>query len=280
MNQDRMQAGNNNLPVINWRFPEAARFGRVIPKEKLYQQAGANAALKQRVVQQVGQIKWVYKLAENTTNLAKTNAVDEIEIIQITLKSNILEESILAAIDKAIPHPTLFILKRQLSNETDEICLVAAHKVKSNTIAGKEAWQQSQYLKSAWFNPERVNNKPLPAATNLQSLYEQLIEALIPNSPERAINNPDETPSKVSDQKASYSIEAKKEQNRTNLPKPSIKLTVEEKLQALAEIELLEKKLQTTKAKRDREKQFNRRRELNDDYKTLKQQLAALQAKI
>ena len=56
MNRDKIPNRNITLPIIHWRFPEAAKFGRVIPKEKLYQQANVSAALKQRFVEQVGQI--------------------------------------------------------------------------------------------------------------------------------------------------------------------------------------------------------------------------------
>ena len=82
-----MAIANHSQPKLHWRFPEAAKFGRVIPKEKLYSQAGVSAQLKQLFVEQVGQIKWAYKLAETTINLAKHEQVDEIEIIQIKLKN-------------------------------------------------------------------------------------------------------------------------------------------------------------------------------------------------
>lgn len=283
---------NNTLPIIYWRFPEAAKFGRVIPKEKLYQQANVSAALKQRFVEQAGQIKWAYKLAEGTTNLSRTESVTEIEIIHITLKSKDLDENILAAIDKAIPHPTLFILKRyqnhQSNNQssesesqgTEQICITAAHKVKGNTASGKETWQQSQYLNSAWFQPTQVTAMPLPTATNLQRLYEQLLEALIPGSIERITNSTElnadsteQTSQQISELNAHDNINEKYQAEAINQP-------IEEKLATLAEIEFLSKKLQQVKAKRDKEKQFNRRRELNDDYKALKKQLAQLQARI
>ena len=276
---------NNTLPIIHWRFPEAAKFGRVIPKEKLYQQANVSAALKQRLVEQVGQIKWAYKLAEGTTNLSRTESVTEIEIIQISLKSNDLDENILAAIDKAIPHPTLFVLKRyhnhQSNNQsseseqkgTEQICITAAHKVKGNTASGKETWQQSQYLNSTWFQPTQVTAMPLPTATNQQRLYEQLLEALISSSPEPNIKSPEQTSRQISEPNAHYNINEEHQAEKINQP-------IEEKLATLAEKESLNKKLQQVKAKRDKEKQFNRRRELNDDYKALKKQLTKLQARI
>jgi len=54
------------------------------------------------------------------------------------------------------------------------------------------------------------------------------------------------------------------------------KRSLEDKLADLAAIEKLNKQIEQTKAKRDKEKQFNRKRELNDQFKALKKQLAAL----
>ena len=54
------------------------------------------------------------------------------------------------------------------------------------------------------------------------------------------------------------------------------KRSLEDKLADLAAIEALNKQIEQTKAKRDKEKQFNRKRELNDQFKALKKQLATL----
>jgi len=272
-------ANKQNQPHIHWKFPETAKFGRVIPKEKLYSQAGASAELKQLFVEQVAQIKWAYKLAESTINLAKTEKVHELEVIHIKLKGQTLDEKILIAIDKAIPHPTLFILtrdakqgdKREGVNDTketniteQEIAYQAAHKLKTITQSNKEKWQQSAYLKSQWLVPSSQHSEPLPAATSLESLYTQLLEALMP------LDFQDD----------------KKEQSTKNLQEPKSanehtksqqkKRSLEDKLADLAAIKKLNKQIEQTKAKRDKEKQFNRKRELNDQFKTLKKQLAAL----
>ena len=61
----------------------------------------------------------------------------------------------------------------------------------------------------------------------------------------------------------------------TNKPQQK-KRSLEDKLADLAAIEALNKQIEQTKAKRDKEKQFNRKRELNDQFKALKKQLAAL----
>ena len=251
-------ATKQNQPRLHWKFPEAAKFGRVIPKEKLYIQAGANAELKQLFVEQVAQIKWAFKLAENTINLAKTEQVHELEVIHIKLKSQTLDEKILTAIDKAIPHPTLFILTREVNTTEHEIAYQAAHKLKTITQSNKEKWQQSAYLKSQWLVPSSQQAAPLPAATSLEKLYNQLLEALIPLGFQGAKN--------LQEPKSVY--EHSKPQQK--------KRSLEDKLADLAAIEKLNKQIEQTKAKRDKEKQFNRKRELNDQFKALKKQLATL----
>lgn len=263
-------ANKQNQPRIHWKFPEAAKFGRVIPKEKLYSQAGANAELKQLFVEQVAQIKWAFKLAESTINLAKTEQVHELEVIHIKLKAKTLDEKILTAIDKAIPHPTLFMLTRdskpgdKVKGENEEvpaeqeIAYQAAHKLKAVTQSNKNKWQQSAYLKSQWLVQSSQFSAPLPAATSLESLYTQLLEALMPLSLQSAKNL----------QEPSSANEYTKSQQK--------KRSLEGKLADLAAIEKLNKLIEQTKVKRDKEKQFNRKRELNDQFKALKKQLAAL----
>jgi hypothetical protein len=54
---------------VLFAYPKSAQFGRVIPKSKIYEHAGANTALKDLFVAQVDQIVWKYKLAPETTNL-------------------------------------------------------------------------------------------------------------------------------------------------------------------------------------------------------------------
>jgi hypothetical protein len=266
-------ANKQNQPRIHWKFPETAKFGRVIPKEKLYSQAGASAELKQLFVEQVAQIKWAFKLAESTINLSKTEQVHELEVIYIKLKAQTLDEKILTAIDKAIPHPTLFMLtrdakqgdKREGVNDTkeaniteQEIAYQAAHKLKTITQSNKEKWQHSAYLKSQWLAPSSQQAAPLPAATSLESLYKQLLEAIMPLGFQGLHDT--QVPSNANEH---HNAQHKKR-------------SLEDKLADLAAIEILNKQINQTKAKRDKEKQFNRKRELNDQFKALQKQLAAL----
>ena len=83
-------------------YPKAAAFGRVVPKSRIYEHAGASTALRDLFVTQVDQIVWKYKLAPETTNLAATKAVSEIQVFGISMRSSKLDEDVLRAIDRAI----------------------------------------------------------------------------------------------------------------------------------------------------------------------------------
>src|SRR5690242_9646957 len=91
-------------------YPKGATLGRLVPKSKIYEHAGANTALKDMFVREVDQIVWRFKLAPETTNLSATDAVAEVQVFGISLKNGKLDEAVLRAIDKAIPFPLIFEL--------------------------------------------------------------------------------------------------------------------------------------------------------------------------
>ncbi|PWE27654.1 hypothetical protein C4N9_16625 [Pararhodobacter marinus] len=94
------------MTLYDW--PRAAAFGRVIPKTKIYEHAGANTGLKDLFVREVDQIVWSHKLAPETVNLAATKQVAEIQVFRITARTATLDRDVLRAIDKAIPFPLIF----------------------------------------------------------------------------------------------------------------------------------------------------------------------------
>jgi len=73
-------------------YPTKARFGRKIPKSKLYENASANTKLKDKFVNQIEKIVWQYKLAPNTLNLDATNKVPEIQVFDIFLKTKEVDQ--------------------------------------------------------------------------------------------------------------------------------------------------------------------------------------------
>ncbi|UMM64707.1 DUF4391 domain-containing protein [Aristophania vespae] len=155
-------------------YPRAAAFGRVVPKTKIYEHTGANAALKDLFVTQVDQIVWKFKLAPETTNLAATRTVSEIQVFGISLRTSKLNEEVLRAIDRAIPFPLLFELTWSGKRKA-----VAAFKRPSEADAAK--WVVSEYFATEWA-PDDEMRQPLPVALNLGGLYEAILTAMMPVS--------------------------------------------------------------------------------------------------
>lgn len=154
-----------------FEYPAAAAFGRILPKNKIYERAGATKALKDLYITQVDQITWTYKLAPETINLAAVKSVTEIQIFSITLRMGKLDYEVLRAIDRAIPFPLIFEIlwagRRQV---------VAAFKRPSEADSTK--WVVSDYFESKWVL-EETPRQPLPVALDLGALYEQMLTALM-----------------------------------------------------------------------------------------------------
>lgn len=161
-------------------WPKQAAFGRVVPKSKIYEHAAVSAALKERFVQQVEQINWAYKLAPETVNLPATPAVAEIQVFRLNLKGASLDQDVLKAIDRAIPFPLIFELV-----QGGRIKLVAAYKrptQRPKSAADNSPWVVGSYFETDW-QPESFPRQPLPVALDLGVLYEKLMYHLSPLTP-------------------------------------------------------------------------------------------------
>lgn len=147
---------------------------RVIPKERLYAEAGVGADVKQRFVDEVQRVRWGYKLGAESLRIKGTDSVPEIQVFEIELKGDALSNAVLNAIDKAIPSPIIFELVRSTGGESDEVQVVAAYKQ-----PGLRGPKISSYLHSAW-RPAVEPRSPLPSAIDLGVLYSQLLADLMP----------------------------------------------------------------------------------------------------
>ncbi|MCW5686940.1 MAG: DUF4391 domain-containing protein [Pseudolabrys sp.] len=155
-------------------YPKSAAFGRVVPKNKIYEHADANTALKDLFVREVDQIVWRFKLAPETTNLDATAAVGEVQVFGISLKTGHLDEAVLRAIDKAIPFPLIFELTWRGKRKA-----TAAFKRPSEADGSK--WVISEYFATDWA-PEDAPREPLPVSLDLGALYDRLLTAMMPAS--------------------------------------------------------------------------------------------------
>ena len=91
------------------KFPEYAKVGRIVAKEKLY--SGIDTTTKSLFQGEILRITWEYKFAPNTINLP-AKKWPEIEVFRITLKNSEVPEKVLKAIDSAIPYPILFLIEK------------------------------------------------------------------------------------------------------------------------------------------------------------------------
>lgn len=157
-------------------YPKQAEFGRVLPKNKIYEHSGANTRLKDLFVEQVEQIVWRYKLAPETINLAAKPSVPEIQVFAIQLKTVELHRDVLRCIDNAVPFPIIFEVTQGQGSET-KVQAVAAYKRPSE--ADLTNWIFSEYFESEWM-PATAERESLPLALDLGGLYEQLLYKLIP----------------------------------------------------------------------------------------------------
>jgi hypothetical protein len=209
-------------------YPKQAAFGRVLPKNKIYEHSGALPAVREMFVRQVEQIVWQYKLAPETINLAPKPGVPELQIFAIQLKTPALNHEVLRCIDGAIQFPIIFELT--FEDKTQE---VAAFKRPSESDSNR--WVVSDYFSTQWM-PTGSLRVAMPLALDLGGLYEQLLRRLI-SLPLRSNENLAELVNRV-------------------------------QLVRLKEIEI-----QKIKSKLVKEKQFNRKVELNAQLRSIRQEI-------
>lgn len=153
-----------------YRWPESARFGRPVAKNKLYEQGTVSSAVRERFVSEVEKITWAYKLAEDTINLPASASVPEIQVILIEAKSEDVNSSVLTAIDKAIKQPIIFEI-----TGTHGTRMAATPK-----LVGPGASKLGAYYSTGWMDDTARTR--LPTVINLPSLYAALLEPLTPVS--------------------------------------------------------------------------------------------------
>ena len=158
---------------VLYRWPEAAKFGRRVPKEKFYEHGTVSTAVREKFINEVQRITWAYKLAESTINLPASPAVPEVQVFTVDAKTDDVGESVLGAIDKAIPFPIIFEIARHRADQP-ETRTVAAHKQ-----LGAGTPKLSAYYSTGWQAGD-TSRQPLPTAITLPALYAALLQPLTP----------------------------------------------------------------------------------------------------
>lgn len=212
-------------------YPKQAEFGRILPKNKIYEHSGANTRLKDLFVKQVEQIVWQYKLAPETLHLPACPGVPEIQVFSIQLKTPELHSDVLRCIDGAIPFPIVFELT--FDGRTQ---VTAAYKRTNEADASR--WVLSDYFASGW-QPADSERTAMPVALHLGGLYEQLLHRLMP------------WPARLQE-------------------------TLAELVARVEQVQAKQRELDKTTAKLAKEKQFNRKVEINAHLRQIKNELEEL----
>ena len=168
---------NNSLSEFSvfsvvYKFPESAKFQRVVPKSKIYDHAAPGSKIKDLFVKEVEKIIWSYKLSSATINLPASDGVQEIQVFTIALRTGELSQEVMHTIDKAIPSPILFELK--YGGKTK---YAASYKRPSE--ADKNKWVVSSYFQSDWMKDDGPASE-LPVALNMGALYHSFLTSLSP----------------------------------------------------------------------------------------------------
>lgn len=243
------------MTLYDW--PRAAAFGRVIPKNKIYEHAGANTALKDLFVREVDQIVWSHKLAPETVNLAATKQVAEIQVFRITARTATLDREVLRAIDKAIPFPLIFEVAHG-----GRVRLAAAYKRPSEADSAR--WVVGDYFQGDWL-PEDAARTPLPVALNMGALYERLLEPLVAGQTARLVPGP----------VAGFGEAPQMPFAPAEADRP---VSLEERIARAEAIKAQAREVERIQARLAREKQFNKRVAINAELRAARQELERLTA--
>jgi hypothetical protein len=158
---------------VLYRWPAAAHFGRVVPKNKFYEHGKVAASVREKFVAEVQRITWAYKLADSTIHLRGSDAVPEIQVFSLDAKGDDVSDAVLTAIDKTVQFPIIFEVN---GNDADNprTRMVLTHKELSSAKP-----QLTGYFSTEWTLSDS-SRSPLPAALDLPGLYAALITPLLP----------------------------------------------------------------------------------------------------
>lgn len=147
------------------RLPKTTDFNKRIPKEKFYENLNVTPTVKKCFVDQIKVIYWRNKIASSTTNLAPGTTVTEIEVIEVRLKTNLLDEAVLRQIDKEIPYHIVFLLEYDGKYQA-----WTAYKEAST---GNTAFKVNQYYYTDWMTEDEL---PLKLeGLNVDAVYENFV---------------------------------------------------------------------------------------------------------
>lgn len=137
-------------------LPKSCLVNKIIPKKKFYEQVTLSSTIKEEFINSLDKITWMYKLSPSTLNIAKTDNVEEVQVIELELKINKIPNNVIRIITKTIKYPILFIIKYQ-----NDCCYLI--KIEDNIYT------------TNWNEEININYN----AINLEILYQNIVKLII-----------------------------------------------------------------------------------------------------
>jgi len=245
------------------KLPPGTEVGRKIPKNKFYEKLQAGSNLKELFVEQVESVIWAHNLSPRTVRLEAVDGIEEIQIFEIELRQRSCSLEILRAIDRAIPYPILYVLQCE-----DESKLAIAYKERSGSDENRSVVRS--YHETQWRREDSADGEQKEAVfevlqgLDLKAVYEHIVRSVVlagnasggrgeryePGMPAGETGNVDAT------------VDG---------------LALKALLERQAKIEALQRHCAKLEAKIGREKQFNRKVELNMELQRKRKELKELQ---
>ena len=85
------------------QYPTSTIVDRPIPKNAFYRNANITQRMRNRFVDELQELRWLYKLAPQSLNVERGKDIEEIEIFHATLKQSDVPTELLQFIDKTMP---------------------------------------------------------------------------------------------------------------------------------------------------------------------------------
>ena len=145
---------------MKFALPQQALVNKFIAKDKFYKHAVVSTKLKDEFVQKIRKITWLYKLAESTIWIKKTETVEEVQIFELQLKSRELPKKVIQLIDKAIPYQILYVCKYQ-----DHTAYAITYTKDDKKLSYRSERDQDMKFSFEWYT--------------LESMYQWLISCFI-----------------------------------------------------------------------------------------------------
>jgi hypothetical protein len=153
-------------------FPPQTAFGKPVPKSRIYSHAAPSRRVRGLFVSQLSEIIWAHKLSPETLHLPSVPGVPEIQIFDLHLKTGLLDDDVLLAIDRAVPYP---VIHRLISKKG----MAASAAFKRPGEADSSQWVVGPRFTTSFTKPP-ASPPSLPAAIDLGHLYAALFAPLLP----------------------------------------------------------------------------------------------------